>query len=193
MRELKDAEERILDRALYLIGKTGSTRISIRAIAKEAGVNVGAVNYYFGSKEEMLRRVDEFYLKNTRDTYSALDREEYSDEEKILHWADAVMEYSLRYPGITVLLKEKRNRTDALSRNIIETTREMNERMFTILLRVIGGDDSAFAMNRTIFLSSILQPLSEIHRTLFPDEGFGDRKYRMKYIAHIIGTLKRKP
>ena len=50
MRDLNSVEEKILDRALYLIGKTGSMNVPIRAIAKEANVNVSAVNYYFRTR-----------------------------------------------------------------------------------------------------------------------------------------------
>ena len=42
MKELKGIEEKILDRALYLFGKNGSTNVSIRKIVKEAEVNVSA-------------------------------------------------------------------------------------------------------------------------------------------------------
>ncbi|WP_198536644.1 TetR family transcriptional regulator [Paenibacillus sp. DMB5] len=72
MRELKNIEERILDRALYLMGKNKSCNIAIRAIAKEANVNVSAINYYFRSKDEMLKLVKEFYIENTLAVLSIL-------------------------------------------------------------------------------------------------------------------------
>ena len=81
MRELKGIEERILDRALYLFGKNGSSNVPIRAISKEAGVNVSAINYYFGSKVEMVKNVQAFYIENVVSAYSELDNEELSDEE----------------------------------------------------------------------------------------------------------------
>jgi AcrR family transcriptional regulator len=37
--------EHILDRTIYLMGKQGTTDVPVRAIAREAGVNVAAVNY----------------------------------------------------------------------------------------------------------------------------------------------------
>ena len=45
MRELKGIEEKILDKALYLFGKNGTTNVPIRSIVKEAEVNVSAINY----------------------------------------------------------------------------------------------------------------------------------------------------
>lgn len=84
MRELKSVEEKILDRALYLMGKSGTTNVPIRAIAKEAEVNVSAINYYFRSKNEMLQQVKEFYITNTTGVHSILDDEAYTEEERLI-------------------------------------------------------------------------------------------------------------
>lgn len=54
-----DARTRLLDAAEKLFAEHGLAATSIRDLAREAGVNVAAINYYFGSKEnlyaEMLR------------------------------------------------------------------------------------------------------------------------------------------
>ena len=100
MRELKNIEEKILDRALYLFGKNGSLNVPIRAIAKEAEVNVSAINYYFRSKDEMVKNVQLFYIENMVLAYSKLDNEELSDEEKLILCSNEIMEYTLRYPGV---------------------------------------------------------------------------------------------
>ena len=72
MRELKGIEEKILDRALYLFGKNGTTNVPIRSIVREAEVNVSAINYYFGSKDNMMNYIKEFYLENITQAYAAL-------------------------------------------------------------------------------------------------------------------------
>jgi AcrR family transcriptional regulator len=47
-------KERILDTAERLIGEQGYAATSLRQIIGEAGVNLAAVHYHFGSKEELL-------------------------------------------------------------------------------------------------------------------------------------------
>ena len=94
MKELKGIEEKILDRALYLFGKNGSTNVSIRTIVKEAEVNVSAINYYFGSKDNMLKYVKQFYIDNITQAYSPLDYEELSNEERLIRCANEIIEYS---------------------------------------------------------------------------------------------------
>lgn len=49
-----DTKDRILDTAQRLIGEQGYAATSLRQIIAEAGVNLAAVHYHFGSKEELL-------------------------------------------------------------------------------------------------------------------------------------------
>ena len=52
-----DTKERIFDAAERLFVERGFSGASLRAVTGEAGVNLAAVNYHFGSKEELLRAV----------------------------------------------------------------------------------------------------------------------------------------
>lgn len=49
-----DTKDRILDVAERLFAHQGFAATSLRDITSEAGVNLAAVNYHFGSKEELL-------------------------------------------------------------------------------------------------------------------------------------------
>ena len=50
-------KERILDAAERLFSSQGVAATSIRAITAEAGVNVAAVHYHYGGRDELLRAV----------------------------------------------------------------------------------------------------------------------------------------
>ncbi|WP_424624760.1 TetR family transcriptional regulator [Achromobacter marplatensis] len=50
-----DTRERLLDAAENLFAREGLSRPSVRQITSEAGVNVAAVNYHFGSREGLGR------------------------------------------------------------------------------------------------------------------------------------------
>jgi AcrR family transcriptional regulator len=52
-----DTKERLLDAAERLFGQRGFAETSVRSITAEAGANLGAINYHFGSKEALLRAV----------------------------------------------------------------------------------------------------------------------------------------
>src|ERR1039457_6734609 len=54
---MSDTKEKILDTAERLIGEQGYAATSLRQVIAEAGVNLAAVHYHFGSKEELLDAV----------------------------------------------------------------------------------------------------------------------------------------
>ncbi len=53
----KDTVEKILDVAEALFAEKGFTETSLRTITSHAGVNLAAVNYHFGSKEQLIQAV----------------------------------------------------------------------------------------------------------------------------------------
>ncbi|MEW6735762.1 MAG: CerR family C-terminal domain-containing protein [Acidobacteriota bacterium] len=58
-----DARQRVLAAAEKLFAEKGVAATSIRDLVREAGVNVAAINYYFGSKENL-------YLETLRSSFS---------------------------------------------------------------------------------------------------------------------------
>ena len=55
----KDTKKCILDAAERLFAREGFHSTSLRMLTREAGVNLAAVNYHFGSKEELIKAVIE--------------------------------------------------------------------------------------------------------------------------------------
>lgn len=65
--EQVDRQSRILEAAMDLLSRHGIAGVSMRAVAREAGVALGLVNYYYDDKTTLiraaLRRVDEHDLR----------------------------------------------------------------------------------------------------------------------------------
>jgi AcrR family transcriptional regulator len=61
LRAEKDLEtpERILAAAERMFADRGYAGVSLRSITRESGVNIAAIHYHFGSKEELLERIFE--------------------------------------------------------------------------------------------------------------------------------------
>lgn len=87
-----ETKEKILNTAERLIGEQGYSGTSLRHIIAEAGVNVAAVHYHFGSKEELL---DEL-----------IERKAAPVNEKRLAWLDRVeAEAGDRAPSLEKVLE----------------------------------------------------------------------------------------
>lgn len=59
MKPKQDTRSRILDVAEELFGESGLDRVSIRDITRKARANLAAINYHFGTKEDLIAAVFE--------------------------------------------------------------------------------------------------------------------------------------
>ena len=57
-----DPKERILEVAERIFAEQGLEAVSLRSVTAEAGVNIAAVNYYFGSKAALLQAMSQRYF-----------------------------------------------------------------------------------------------------------------------------------
>src|SRR5438874_13218778 len=84
MRTPCDTRSRILDVAEELFGEQGLDRVSIRDITRTARVNLAAINYHFGSKEELIAAVFERRVVPVNEArLAALDRVEKSAGKRV--------------------------------------------------------------------------------------------------------------
>ena len=65
----RSVRDKIIDVAGDAFGRKGYKAATIREICKAAGVNVAAINYYFGGKTELYRTVAMDLLESTFDRY----------------------------------------------------------------------------------------------------------------------------
>ena len=193
MRELKGIEEKILDKALYLFGKNGTTNVPIRSIVKEAEVNVSAINYYFGSKDNMLNYVKEFYLENISQAHAALYDDSLSDEEKLIKCSNEILEYCLRYPGVLVMNKEAASAIEKseMDIKIIERSNEENIKLYSVLKNVLNCSEEDFKYRKTIFMASITYPATN-EDGAYNKEIISTEEERLIYIKNLIKLLKGK-
>lgn len=71
----QDGFEHILRSALRLLVEEGSKALTLRRIATESGMNVGNLNYYFRSKEELIRELLDAVISSYQDSFDAIMHE----------------------------------------------------------------------------------------------------------------------
>ncbi len=96
--------DRILDAAEKLFAEHGFAETSLRSITSNAGVNLAAVNYHFGSKKALIQAVfsrflDPFVSKLSKALVKYQDNNDAIDLEEILHLlVDQIMVVEPRSP-----------------------------------------------------------------------------------------------
>ena len=153
--------EHILDRTIYLMGKQGTTDVPVRAIAREAGVNVAAVNYYFSSKEQMLAQLSERFLGGYEEVMQLLDAPDLPPEKRLRRWSAEVMRYLADYPGILTLMERQiaAEPADAFGATLRSAMQRAVKQVTATLRELIGGKDpNRLAFKLTLFVSTLAGP-----------------------------------
>lgn len=60
---MKETKEKLLQTAIELFAKHGINGVSTRMLAKESGVNLSSINYYFGGKQKLYDAVLESIIE----------------------------------------------------------------------------------------------------------------------------------
>ncbi len=114
MEDKGDTRKRIILAAIDILNSEGISGITTRRIAEKAGVNSAAVNYYYGSKDNLIEQALNKTLEHVfSDWMMILELEELDLPVRIYCLLDFTMEGILRYPGVVhshlfdPLLKEK--------------------------------------------------------------------------------------
>ncbi|UCF98373.1 MAG: TetR family transcriptional regulator [Spirochaetaceae bacterium] len=96
------AQAKIIEATIECIERDGIQAVTIRKIAKLAGVNSAAINYYFRSKEklveEVMRRTVEHVFEDWREI---INDESRSVRERLFLLFTDYMEGAIMFPGIS--------------------------------------------------------------------------------------------
>lgn len=94
--------ENIVLATIDCIEKEGIQSITIRGIAREAGVNSAAINYHYGSKEKLINTALNRTLEEmTKMPSETLDLQNRTPKELLQIFLETFMSGAIQWPGIT--------------------------------------------------------------------------------------------
>lgn len=76
-------KEKMVAITARILREKGFKAATVRTIAKEANVNIAAVRYYFGSKEELIGAALEYMMSALENVVSVLDDSRLSPTERM--------------------------------------------------------------------------------------------------------------
>lgn len=182
-------QRKIMEAAINCIERDGLHAVTIRSIAREAGVNSAAINYYFGSKDILMEEA----LKATlREGFPNMIEEILDVEKKPLkafhNLLSAQLEGAMKFPGLTRAHFQDAFLRGHYSDALKETFKDFLEAVHEKLKPAVDPEEK-----RTLKLT-VLQAFSTIYfAALFP--GFfkefsgidlQDPKARRKYVKHLM-------
>lgn len=99
MDEQNATSRRIYQCALRILEAEGPNAVSMRRVAKEAGITAMAIYHHFPSREALLDAVVDSEFKKLVEFFSQPDGER-NFEEAMLHLLDGYVDYALAHPRI---------------------------------------------------------------------------------------------
>lgn len=93
-------KEKILNATLKIIGKEGFQHITIKKIADLAEVNIAAVNYYFGSKSNVINEAIKVLNVTRLKCFEVLEQMDMSPMERLRSFLRNYMISALEYPDV---------------------------------------------------------------------------------------------
>jgi AcrR family transcriptional regulator len=188
--EKNDTRSKILETAAEIIGRERNLNLTIREIANRAEVNIASVNYYFGSKENLLSEVEMLLMEKIRQIYTGLDDNSLPTREKLINWADNLIKHLIDYPGIIYLIGtrvlERENTCLNIYLNLLETD------LTPLVKELTGVKDETIAGFKVLHLiSGIVYPIlifSSDSETAVIDIGNDDT--RKKYVRSLVTSIE---
>lgn len=141
--ELESAKERLLEAAQEVFAERGYAAASVRDICGQAGVNIAAVNYYFGDKERL-------YIEAVKTAHSCAMAEPpmpewpagYSPWQKLREFIGVVVQRIMRDQKphlMQLVMRELSQPTAACAEVVRDSIRPMADVLMSILSELMPG------------------------------------------------------
>ncbi len=181
--------DKILLSTIALIEKEGLQNLTTRSIAKAAGVNSAAVNYYFRTKENLIDEILEYTLR-----HMFLDiNEMYTDEQDFNSILRNILFYilqgSLKYPSI---VSAHFHKPIIFNDYDVASVKQLNEYMEQFVYRIKtlepGQDEERIRMKLLQLISASVLPaiLPGVFKRNLGEDFFTDTEKQKKYIEELI-------
>jgi len=200
MTEFNDKQIEILHVAEKLFAEDGFDGASIRNIAKEAGVNIAMISYYFGSKEKLLETLIIYRTSGMKMQLENISREDLSPLEKVDRLIDLYISRINKNKCMYQIMHfELSTKKRILNMDSFMDIKRENSEIFIKIIRD-GQDKGVFRNNINVALitTTILGTLTHFHTNRFYFErslGLATEEAYEAYIAneltlHIKQTIK---
>ena len=186
--------DHILDRTIFLIAKKGTTDVSVREIAREAGVNVAAVNYYFSSKEQMFSQMADRFLAGFAQVMALLETPGVPPEQRLRRWCGEVMRHLAAYPGFLPVM-ERHMTAEPLDPfgGALRAAMQRAVRQLRVVLRECAGhaDEGRIGFKLTLLVSALAGPLPRLVGPVQAQPGRSSSAARSRFLDLMLEHLRR--
>lgn len=164
-----DLRRALLDAALAAVGKSGPASLTLRAIARDAGVTHTAAYHHFANKEDLLAAVaEEGYRELARRMRRALGRSGAGAAARLDALARAYVRFAAERPVHFQVMAEPQMHTTGIARSGL---REAHDAVVALLVETVaqgqrdGAIEAGDPLRFALALWTLVTGYAEGHRT----------------------------
>lgn len=94
--------ERIVKSTLDIIGSEGVQALTVRRITESMNINVSAIHYHFGTKENLIQESMGFFFSRIKAIYDTLIAVDKKPEERLKDFLRQYVDVFLEFPGVFI-------------------------------------------------------------------------------------------
>lgn len=190
--------EKILHATLGIINNEGLENVTIRKITLAAQVNIAAVNYHFGSKENVINEALKELLGKLSRTFDQLEDGSLPPQERLRNFLHSYADATLAYPDVfkNFLKQVITHYNDQQAQvDYIKFMHTTGWRKLSSFLQ-----ESGLLPNDQLLLMKIVQLFSALEFPLLlgvqaqdvHEFDYYDKKYRYQYVELLMQSLLHK-
>lgn len=182
-----DPKQHILQAALELLDTEGLHKVTVRKIAARAGVNVAAVNYHFGSKDQAIFAALQTLRSRFGQAFAHLQNTQIAPRARLVAFMTAYCDTVFAYPNLVKAFVNQSLNAEIQQDYAAFVRREGLALITQTLAEILPLDDEALRMKAFQMMSSLVLILLVGTQT-GPVIGldFSDPAVRNRYIQSII-------
>ncbi len=149
----------ILEATLEIVGESGFENLTIRAIAKRAGIGIGTVNYHFGSKTKAIAEAYRFVTSELQSAFNPLEDEAVDPAMRLRTFAHFFSETVHAHGAALVFFASHSSREGTPPEYRDYALGEGLEQMLKVMRRINRSIDKRdAAMRLSLFAGGLLYP-----------------------------------
>ncbi len=138
-------KEKILEATRELLKSEGAEGITTRKIAELAGTNIASVNYYFGSKDNLIQGIINEHLDSFRVSFDVLDEKELPPFERLKKFLMAYSSLLHNHPELAKMMLSKEHLAESYAEHIRFVKRQGMARLIDFICTLTESEDKAEA------------------------------------------------
>lgn len=184
-------KDKLINIAGKLFAEQGFKATTIRQICQKADVNIAAINYHFGDKQELYNRIVEHIIKHGEYDHTVAVSPDHSAEEKL----KLFIQFSIkRQLGIgipewhsAIMEEGRRTHNKALHSIMVGAIHKRSKYLREIIKEITGlpDDSPEVAFLKFSILGQIHIYMHHLHREDLPDFEFTREPYFDKIVSHL--------